>query len=91
MTNGEPLVIRAAMKPLASLRKPLKSVNLRTKEEMTAEIVRSDVCPVAAAAVIGEAVTAVVLADALTTKFGGDSLRELKDNLARYVEHIRKF
>ena len=91
MTNGEPLIIRAAMKPLASLRKPLKSVNLRTKEEMTAEIVRSDVCPIAAAAVIGEAVTAVVLADALTIKFGGDSLRELKDNLSRYVDHVKNF
>ncbi len=91
MTNGEPLVVRAAMKPLASLRKPLKSVNLNSKEEMTAEIVRSDVCPVAAAAVIGEAVTAVVLADALTRKFGGDSLRELKDNLSRYVEHVKSF
>jgi chorismate synthase len=58
---------------------------------MRAEIVRSDVCPIAAAAVIGEAVTAAVLADRMTVKFGGDSLREIKDNLSRYVEHVRDF
>jgi chorismate synthase len=84
-------VVRAALKPLASLRKPLKSVNIMTKEEMTAEIVRSDVCPVAAAAVIGEAVTAITLADAVKRKFGGDSLREVKDNLRRYAEHVRDY
>ncbi len=91
MSNGEPIVVRAALKPLASLRKPLKSVNIKTKAEMTAEIVRSDVCPVAAAAVIGEAVTAITLADAFKRKFGGDSLREIKDNVDRYVEHVRNY
>lgn len=91
MTNGEPIMIRAALKPLASLRKPLKSVNIMTKEEMTAEIVRSDVCPVAAAAVIGETVTAITLADAVKRKLGGDSLREVKDNLHRYVEHVKNY
>jgi chorismate synthase len=91
MSNGEPIVVRAALKPLASLRKPLKSVNIDTKAEMTAEIVRSDVCPVAAAAVIGEAVTAVTLADAFKRKFGGDSLRELKSNVERYAEHVRDY
>lgn len=91
MSNGEPIVVRAALKPLASLRKPLKSVNIMTKEEMTAEIVRSDVCPVAAAAVIGEAVTAITLADAVKRKFGGDSLREVKENLHRYAEHVKNY
>jgi chorismate synthase len=91
MSNGEPIVIRAALKPLASLRKPLKSVHILTKAEMTAEIVRSDVCPVAAAAVIGEAVAATVLADQALRKFGGDSLREIKDNLTRYVEHVKNY
>jgi chorismate synthase len=91
MTNGEPLVLRAAVKPLASLRKPLKSVNILTKEEMTAEIVRSDVCPVASAAVIGEAVMAIVLANAFKTKFGGDSLREMKDNYLRYKDHVANY
>lgn len=91
MTNGEPILIRAALKPLASLRKPLKSVHILTKEEMTAEIVRSDVCPVAAAAVIGETVTAITLADAVKRKFGGDSLRETRDNLVRYTEHVKNY
>jgi chorismate synthase len=91
MTNGDPIVLRAALKPLASLRKPLKSVNIGTKEEMTADIVRSDVCPVASAAVIGEAVTAVVLAQAAQEKFGGDSVREMADNLERYNAHVRSY
>lgn len=91
MSNGEPIVIRAALKPLASLRKPLKSVHILTKADMTAEIVRSDVCPVAAAAVIGEAVAAVTIADQMTRKFGGDSLREIRDNLHRYAEHVKHY
>jgi chorismate synthase len=91
MSNGEAIVIRAAVKPLASLRRPLKSVNIQTKAEMSAEIVRSDVCPVASAATIGEAVTAIVLANALQVKFGGDSVREMKDNFGRYVEHLRNY
>lgn len=91
MTNGEPLVVRAALKPLASLRKPLNSVNIKTKEPMKAEIVRSDVAPVAAAAVIGEAVVAIAVAQAFVEKFGGDSLREMKDNHARYMAHVRSY
>ena len=91
MSNGEAIVIRAAVKPLASLRRPLKSVNLDTKEEMAAEIVRSDVCPVASAAIIGEAVSAIVLANEMARKFGGDSLREMRDNLLRYNEHLRNY
>ncbi|HRY29457.1 MAG TPA: chorismate synthase [Elusimicrobiota bacterium] len=91
MTNGEPIVLQAAVKPLASLRKPLKSVNILTKEEMSAEIVRSDVCPVASAAIVGEAVAATVLANAVKEKFGGDSVHEMKDNHARYLDHLRNF
>lgn len=91
MTNGEPLVLRAAVKPLASLRKPLRSVNILTKAEMTAEIVRSDVCPVASAAVIGEAVTAITIAHALNEKFGSDSLREMQDHLTRYRAHLLSY
>jgi chorismate synthase len=91
MTNGEPVVIRAAVKPLASLRRPLKSVNILTKAEMSAEIVRSDVCPVASAAIIGEAVAAIAVADAAREKFGGDSMREVLDNFNRYAEHLRDF
>jgi chorismate synthase len=91
MSNGQPIVLRAAVKPLASLRRPLKSVNILTKEEMAAEIVRSDVCPVASAAIVGEAVVAIALAQACRAKFGGDSLREMKDNLLRYAEHLRAY
>jgi len=91
MTNGEALVVRAALKPLASLRKPLNSVNLKTKDAMKAEIVRSDVAPVAAAAVIGEAVVAITVAQAFAEKFGGDSLREMKDNYDRYLAYVRTY
>ena len=91
MTNGEPVIIRAALKPLASLRKPLNSVNLKTKEAMKAEIVRSDVAPVAAAAVIGEAVVAITIAQAFVEKFGGDSIREMKENHERYLAYVRAY
>lgn len=91
MTNGEPVVVRATIKPLASLRKPLNSVHLLTKEELKAEIVRSDVAPVAAAAIIGEAVVSLTLAQALAQKFGGDSVREVKDNFDRYQKYVKEF
>ncbi|MCB4756732.1 MAG: chorismate synthase [Elusimicrobia bacterium] len=90
MTNGEPIVLRAAIKPLSSLRRPLRSVHLKTKEELKAEIVRSDVSPVASAAVIGEAVVAITLAQAMVHKFGGDSVREIKDNVDRYQAYVRE-
>ncbi|MDZ7268896.1 MAG: chorismate synthase [candidate division KSB1 bacterium] len=77
ITNGEPLVVRAAKKPISTLMRPLESVNLRTKAPAAAHIERSDVCAVPAAAVIGEAMMALVLADALLEKFGGDSMQEI--------------
>jgi len=89
MTNGEPIVVRAAIKPLASLRRPLQSVNIITKEPFKAEIVRSDVCPVASAAIIGEAVMAITLAGAMKEKFGGDSIREMNANYTSYLEYIK--
>ena len=81
MTNGQPLVLRAAMKPISSLRKPLESINLATKEAEAAQYERSDVCAVSAASVILENVVAFEIAAALIEKFGGDSLVEMK---ARY-------
>ena len=81
MTNGQPLVIRAAMKPISTLRKPLESVNLRTKQTEEAAYERSDVCAVSAAAVIVEHVVAFEMAAALVDKFGGDSVEEM---LARW-------
>jgi chorismate synthase len=81
MTNGQPLVVRAAMKPISTLRKPLESVNLKTKKPESANYERSDVCAVSAAGVIVENVVAFEVAGALVEKFGGDSLPEM---LARY-------
>lgn len=78
MTTGQPLVLRAAMKPIATLKTPLASVNLKTKAPEPAAYERSDVCAVPAASVIVEAVVATELAAALVEKFGGDSLREMK-------------
>jgi len=89
MTTGEPIVLSVAMKPLSSLMKPLKSVNLETKEPFTAEVIRSDVSAVPSAGVAAESVAAFEIALAMREKFGGDSLREMKDNFTRYVEHVR--
>jgi chorismate synthase len=77
MTNGQPVVIRAAMKPISTLKKPLASVNLRTKAAEEATYERSDVCAVPAASVVVEAVVATELAGAMIEKFGGDSLRQM--------------
>jgi len=84
MTNGQPVVVRVAMKPLSTLMKPMRSVDIQTKEEVKATVERSDVCATPAAAVIGEAVVAFELARALLDKFGGDSVRELKRNVDSY-------
>jgi chorismate synthase len=89
MTTGEPIVLSVAMKPLSSLMKPLKSVNLETKEPFTAEVIRSDVSAVPSAGVAAEAVASFEIACAMREKFGGDSLREMKDNYARYTAHVR--
>jgi chorismate synthase len=89
MTNGEPIVVRAAMKPLSTLKSPLRSVNMETKAGVKAHFERSDVCAVPAAGVIGEAMAAVVLTQAVLDKFGGDSLEELQRNHAAYMESIR--
>jgi chorismate synthase len=78
MTNGQPLVIRAAKKPISTLRKPLESINLKTKQPEAAEYERSDVCAVPAAGVILENVVAFEIATALMEKFGGDSLTEMR-------------
>ena len=77
VTNGEDLRITCYMKPISTLMKPLRSVDLRTMTESPATVERSDVCAVPAAAVVGEAMVAFVLADALIEKFGGDSVDEL--------------
>jgi chorismate synthase len=91
ITNGEPLIVRASMKPIATLKKALPSVDIRTKEVFEAAHERSDICAVAAAGVIGEAMVAIVLADAVLEKFGGDSLKELRRNVAGYKDQLARF
>ncbi len=90
MSNGMPVVLRAAMKPIPTLRRPLKSVNIQTHEPMEAAYERSDVCAVPAAAVVGEAMMALTLADEALLKFGGDSMAELKRNLEGYLKALNK-
>ena len=88
MTNGEPLDLRAALKPISTMKKPMQSVDLASKERVEAHYERSDVCVVPAAGVIGEAMVALTLAEAFLEKFGGDSIAEIERNLRGYLESI---
>ena len=88
ITNGEPVIVRAAMKPISTLRSPVPSVDLATGDERGAHIERSDVCAVPAAGVIGEAVLALVLADAFLEKFGGDTIEEVRAAWTRYRDTL---
>ena len=88
ITNGQPLVIRAAMKPISTLRKPLDSVNLRTKQPESAAYERSDVCAVSACSVIVENVVAFSMAAALIDKFGGDSIEEMRARWKIYQQLV---
>jgi chorismate synthase len=90
MTNGERLVVRAAMKPIPTLTKPLRTVDIATGEAADAAKERSDVCAVPAAAVVAEAETCVVLADAYAHKFGGDAMSDLLDALRTYRDRISR-
>jgi chorismate synthase len=89
VTNGMPVVVRAAMKPLSTLRQPLMSADIRTGEPAPGAVVRSDVTAVPAAGVVCEAMVALVLADALCEKFGCDSLEDMREAYRRYVERAR--
>jgi chorismate synthase len=88
MTTGEPLRVRAAMKPISSLNRALSTVDVATGEPAVAINQRSDVCAVPAAAVVAESMVALVLAEAALEKFGGDSVAEVRRNLAGYLEHL---
>lgn len=88
MTNGEPIVLRAVMKPIPTLMKPLHSIDIAAKQPVLASKERSDVCAVSAASVVGEAMTALVIAAAVTEKFGGDSMRDLSDAVRAYRERV---
>ncbi|MCS6915317.1 MAG: chorismate synthase [Myxococcales bacterium] len=91
LSNGEPIIIRAAMKPIPTLARPLASVDLVTKEPFPAQKERTDSCAVPAAAVVVEAAAAWVLCDALLDKTGGDTLNEVLAALARYWDGLRRF
>jgi chorismate synthase len=91
MTNGQDVVVRGFLKPISTLRRPLESVDLATREPALAAYERSDVCGVPAAGVIGEAMVAIVLAQAFLEKFGGDSLDETRRNFTGYMEQVRNF
>ena len=90
VTNGEPIDLRVAIKPISTMKKPMQSIDLNTKEKVEAHYERSDVCVVPAAGVIGEAVVALTLADAFLEKFGGDSMGELERNYRSYMESIAR-
>jgi chorismate synthase len=86
VTNGAPLVVRGAAKPISTLIHPLPSIDYATRERSDAHVERSDVCVVPAAGIVGEAMVALVLADAMRFKFGGDSLEEALANFDSYAE-----
>ncbi len=91
ITNGQPIVLRTAMKPIATLYSPKKSVDIQTKEPLEATIERSDICTVPAAGVVGEAVVAYEIAAALVEKFGGDTLDEMRRNYDSYQAYVKQF
>jgi chorismate synthase len=91
MTNGAPLTVRVAMKPISTLMSPLQSVDMRSKRPADASVERSDVCAAPAAAVVGESVVAFEVAKAFLEKFGGDSLREIRRNYENYLEQIKNY
>ncbi len=89
MSNGEPIVLRAAMKPIPTLYKPLRSVDLASKKPFKASVERSDACAVPAAGVVAEAAAAFEIASAMIEKFGGDNIDEMKRNYEWYLKHLR--
>jgi chorismate synthase len=91
ITNGQELRVRGLLKPISTLRRPLESVDITTREPALAAYERSDVCVVPAAGVAGEAMVALVLAQALLEKFGGDSLAETRRNCAGYLQQVKDF
>lgn len=88
ISNGSSIVVRAAMKPIPTLRKPLRSVDMKTKEEFEAQKERSDVCAVPSASIVAENILAWILANEIMIKFGGDSIEEVKENYNRYIDYV---
>ncbi len=90
LSNGSPIVVRAALKPIPTLYQPLRSIDMSTHTEHKAQVERSDICAVPAASVVGEAVLAWELAAVFLEKFGGDNLAEIKNNYRRYKEYLKR-
>jgi chorismate synthase len=90
VTNGEDVRVTAWMKPISTLMKPLRSVDLATMGEAAATIERSDVCAVPAAAVVGEAAMCLVLADAVLEKYGGDTIHDLEQAWRAYHDRVAR-
>lgn len=90
ISNGEDIVLRSAMKPIATLLKPLNSVNIKSKRRAKAQVERADVCVVPAAAVIAESASAIEIARVMTEKFGGDSLTEMRRNYEGYIRQVKE-
>ena len=91
ITNGQDVLVRGMLKPISTLRRPLESVDLKSREAVQAAYERSDVAVIPAAGVIGEAMIAIVLASAMIEKFGGDSLREARRNYEGYLDQVKNF
>ncbi len=91
VTNGEPVVVKIAMKPIATLGKPLSSVDIKTKKKVEAQVERHDICAVHAASVVAEAVLAFEVANAMAEKFGGDSMKEILRNFDGYIKQVKAF
>ncbi len=91
ITNGNPIVLRVAMKPISTLYSPKKSVDIESKEPFDATVERSDICTVPAAGVVGEAVIAFEMANAMVEKFGGDTLEEMTRNFEAYQAYVKAF
>ena len=91
MTNGEPIIIKCTMKPIPTLGKPLRTVNIKTKKQSFADIVRSDVVAVPACSIIAESMLSITLANEIKVKFGSDSVKELVHNYKSYIHMTQKF
>ena len=91
MTNGEIVRLRGYLKPLATIPHALPSIDLVTKQPFSADVERTDTAPIVAAGVVGEAMAALVLADAMLEKFGGDALGETRANLDAYIRGLRDY
>ncbi|MBU5427979.1 chorismate synthase [Tissierella pigra] len=90
VSNGENIVFRAVMKPIPTLKKPLKTIDIETKEQVYAQFERSDVCAVPSASIVAENMLAYVLANEIKKKFGGDSIEELKSNFKNYIAGLKE-